>query len=92
MCTSIVEIVDAEGKGKDGNEMTRVIYFADNEVSKKNHGLFCKGGKTVMAKGTLKREGKGKDAKMTLTATEIKEAKGGAKGGKGKGKGKKKDA
>jgi len=79
-------------KGKDGKEMKRVIYVV-GDVAKENHSLFCKGDKTVTVTGTIKREGKGKDAKMMLTATKIAEGSPKKKGkAKGKGKGKKKDA
>lgn len=72
-------------KGKDGKEMPARVIYVVGDVAKENHGLFCKGDKRVAVTGTVKREGKGKDAKMVLTATKIEEAK-----GKGKGKGKKK--
>jgi len=75
-------------KDKEGKEVTRVIYVV-GDLAKENHGIFCKGNKKATVTGTIKREGKGKDAKMVMTATAVKE--GAAKGkGKGKGKGKKK--
>ncbi len=69
-------------KGKDGKEM-KMVYAVEGDV---DHQLFCKGNKKVAVTGTIKREGKGKDAKMTVVATKAVEAKGKGKGGKGKGK------
>ena len=68
--------VKATMKNKDGKEVTRVFYLEQNDISKENHGLFCKGGKEVTVKGTIKREGKGKEAKSILTASMIKEGTG----------------
>lgn len=84
-CSNVVQI---KRKGKDGAEQVINFYLADNEVSKDAHGkFFCKGETPVAVTGTVKREGKGKDAKNILTASKIEAPK---KGGKGKGKGKKK--
>jgi len=84
-CTNVVQI---KRKGKDGKERVISYLLADNEVAKEAHGkFFCKGETPVAVTGTVKREGKGKDAKMIITATKIAEPK---KGGKGKKK--KKDA
>jgi len=81
------QAIRTTGKSKDGKEVTRVTYVV-GAVADENHGIFCKGNKKATVTGTIKREGKGKDAKMVLTATAVKE--GVAKKGKGKGKGKKK--
>lgn len=78
-CSNAVQVTR---KGKDGKEV-KVVYAVQGDV---DHQLFCKGNKRVAVTGTVKREGKGKDAKMTIVATKAAEAK-----GKGKGK-KKKDA
>jgi len=78
-------------KGKDGKEIPARVIYVVGDVAKDNHSLFCKGNKRATVTGTIKREGKGKDAKMVLTATKVEEAKGKGKG-KGKGKKKKKDA
>lgn len=86
-CTNVVQM---KRKGKDGKERVISFLLADNEVAKDAHGkFFCKGETPVAVTGTVKREGKGKDAKMIITATKVAEPK--KKGGKGKGK-KKKDA
>jgi hypothetical protein len=83
-CTNVVQM---KRKGKDGQEQTLTFTLADNDVAKDAHGkFFCKGETPVAVTGTVKREGKGKDAKMILTATKIEAPK---KGGKGKGKKKK---
>ncbi len=86
-----VNAIQVSRKNKDGKDINMTFYLADNQVSKDFHGELCKGSKMVMAKGTVKVEGKGKDAKRTLTASSIEVAKGGKgadKKGKGKGKGK----
>lgn len=85
-CANVVQV---KRKGKDGAEQTINYYLADNEAAKEAHGeFFCKGEHPVSVTGTVKREGKGKDAKSILTATKVSAPK---KGGKAKGK-KKKDA
>lgn len=80
------QAVRTTGKDKDGKEVTRITYVV-GDLAKENHGIFCKGNKKATVTGTIKREGKGKDAKSVMTATAVKE---GAAKGKGKGKGKKK--
>lgn len=70
-------------KDKDGKEVTRITYVV-GAVAKENHGIFCKGDKKATVTGTIKREGKGKEAKSILTATEVKEGAGKAKGKKKK--------
>ncbi len=81
-----VNAIKVSRKNKIGKEINMTFYLADNDVSKAFHKELCKGSKMVMAKGTVKVEGKGKNAKRTLTASSIEVA----KGGKGKGKDKKK--
>jgi hypothetical protein len=73
-------------KDKAGKEVTRIFYVV-GDLAKENHGIFCKGNKKATVTGTMKREGKGKDAKIIVTATKVSE---GIVKGKGKGKGKKK--
>ena len=73
-------------KDKAGKEVT-LIYYVVGDLAKENHGIFCKGNKKATVTGTMKREGKGKDAKIIVTATKVSE---GIVKGKGKGKGKKK--
>ena len=82
VCTNVIKRTQ---KGKDGAEdKTILIWLADNETAKDAHGkFFCKGETPVAVTGTIKREGKGKDAKMTITASKIEAPK--------KGKKKKKD-
>ncbi len=74
-------------KDKAGKEVTRIFYVV-GDLAKENHGIFCKGNKKATVTGTMKREGKGKDSKIIVTATKVSE---GIVKGKGKGK-KKKDA
>ena len=52
---------------KTGKEST-VVYFLDGDAA----SALGKGkGQAVVAKGTIKREGKGKDAKITLVASSL---------------------
>lgn len=65
-------VIVSTKKGKDGKE-EQVVYYL---VGKEQHDeLFCKGKTEVTAKGTVAKEGKGKDAKMILTATSVEKAK-----------------
>jgi hypothetical protein len=57
---------------KDGKEQEVTFWLADQE---QHDELFCKGKTEVIAKGTVKREGKGKDAKMVLTPSSVKKVK-----------------
>ncbi len=84
-CNNVVQVTR---KGKDGKKDTVSNYvLAANETAKDSHSkFFCKGEHPVAVTGTIKRVGKGKDAKMTLTATKVEAPK------KKKGKKKKKDA
>jgi hypothetical protein len=82
-CNNVVQVTR---KNKEGKETTTNFVLAANETAKDSHGkFFCKGETPVSVTGTIKREGKGKDAKMTLTASKVEAPK------KKKGK-KKKDA
>ena len=69
-CTNVLQVTR---KGKDGKADQVINYvLADNDTSKDAHKkFFCKGETPVSVTGTVKREGKGKDAKSTLTATKI---------------------
>lgn len=58
-------------KGKDGKEQTRIFMLEGDAASACGKGK----GQTVTAKGTIKREGKGKDAKMIFVASSVKEVK-----------------
>ena len=81
-CNNVVKVTF---KGKDGKSIDRVFTLADNDVAKGAHGkFFCKGETPVAVTGTIKREGRGKDMKLTITASKV-----GAPKKKGK---KKKDA
>jgi hypothetical protein len=72
-CANVIKVTR---KNKDGKETTRIITVADNAVAKAAHGkFFCKGETPVSVTGTIKREGKGKDAKTVLTATAVGEPK-----------------
>jgi hypothetical protein len=85
-CQAVIQV---KAKNKEGEEAVRTIYLAENDVSKEAHKkFFCSGKHPVEAKGTVERDGKGKDAKMTLTATDITEPKHALKepGAKGKRK------
>jgi hypothetical protein len=82
-CANVIKVTR---KDKGGKETTRLIALAANDVAKDAHGkFFCKGETPVSVTGLITREGRGKDMKLTLTATKVGEPK------KKKGK-KKKDA
>ncbi|MGB0582115.1 MAG: hypothetical protein ACPGVU_20670 [Limisphaerales bacterium] len=68
-CNNVVQVTR---KGKDGKERTISITLAANETAKDAHGkFFCKGETPVAVTGTVKREGKGKEAKMVITASKV---------------------
>lgn len=58
-------------KNKEGKETTRIFLLQGDAATALGKGK----GQTVTAKGTIKREGKGKDAKMILVASSLKAAK-----------------
>jgi len=58
-------------KGKDGKEQTRIFLLQGDAATALGKGK----GQTVTAKGMIKREGKGKEAKMILVASSLKAAK-----------------
>ena len=67
---SCATVIQTTKKNKDGKEIKRVYWLTDNEIAKK----FGKGsGQEVVAKGTVKAEGKKADRKLMLTASSIKE-------------------
>ncbi len=56
-------------KNKDGKEITRIFFLEGDAASACGKGK----GQAVIAKGKLKKEGKGKDAKVILVASSVKE-------------------
>ncbi len=74
-CLKVAEkcanVITTTRKGKDGKEQEITFWLASQD---QHDELFCKGKTDVIAKGIVKREGKGKDAKMTLTASSVKKA------------------
>lgn len=58
-------------KNKEGKESTRIYFLEGDAASACGKGK----GQAVVAKGKLKREGKGKDAKIILVASSVKEVK-----------------
>ncbi len=66
------DVITLTRKDKDGNER-EVVYWLAGQGH--HDEFFCEGTTDVIAKGTVKREGKGKDAKIILTATSVKKAK-----------------
>lgn len=86
-CQAVIQV---KAKTKQSEEITRTFYVADNEVAKGAHKeFFCSGKHPVVAMGTVKREGRGQQAKLHFTATEIKAGK--EQAGNRKGKGAKKE-
>lgn len=68
-CNNAIRVV---GKNKKtGKEITRIFFLDGDAASALGKGK----GQKVVAKGTLKREGKGKDAKVTLVASSLAEDK-----------------
>jgi hypothetical protein len=69
-CTNVLQVTR---KGRDGKEDQVINYLiADNDTSKDAHKkFFCKGETPVSVTGTVARDGKGKDAKSTITASKI---------------------
>lgn len=59
-------------KNKDGKEIQQVFLLTGDAADALGKG----DGQTVIAKGKVKREGKGKDAKLYLAATSLTAAKG----------------
>lgn len=65
---SCATVIQTTKKGKDGKEVKQVYWLTDNEAAQK----LGKGtGQTVVAKGTVKKEGKKDAAKLMLTASSI---------------------
>jgi len=61
-------VIQTTGKNKDGKEVKRVYWLADNDVAQK----FGRGnGREVVAKGKVESKGKKKDRKLILTASSI---------------------
>ncbi len=63
-CANVIQTVR---KDKEGKEVKATLWLEDNQVSKDFHSQICKGAKPVVAKGTVKRDGK----KQVLVATSI---------------------
>jgi hypothetical protein len=58
-------------KGKDGKEVQQIIQLSGDAADALGKGK----GQKVLAKGTIKREGKGKDAKLIMTVASLTAAK-----------------
>lgn len=65
---SCATVIQTTKKDKDGKEIKQVYWLTDNDVAKK---LGKGAGQEVIAKGTVKKEGKKDDVKLLLTATSI---------------------
>lgn len=67
-------------KNKEGKEIQQIFQLKGDAANALGKGK----GQKVLAKGTIKREGKGKEAKLFLTVASLAEDKGKAKKGKKK--------
>ena len=66
---SCATVIQTTSKNKDGKEVKRLYWLADNETAQK----FGRGnGREVVAKGKVEAKGKKKDRKLILTASSIK--------------------
>ncbi len=66
---SCATVIQTTGKNKDGKEVKRLYWLADNEVAQK----FGRGeGREVFVKGKVEAKGEKKDRKLILTASSIK--------------------
>jgi len=66
---SCATVIQTTGKNKDGKEVKRLYWLADNNVAQD----FGRGdGRDVVAKGKVEAKGKKKDRQLILTASSIK--------------------
>lgn len=61
-------VIQTTQKNKQGKDVARVYYLSKNAAAKE---IGRPKGQNVTIKGTVKKEGKGKDAKLILTAKKV---------------------